>query len=173
MLPDGSEAGRERLCTSRIAKALHVTFASARGLITVLGAVAHPRRGLHEQMLHCREFSDRCLGRRVAAQLVGDDSLPHGHRAQHASEEAFLPPQYRGASAAARPVPCHARAPHATTSKAHRTADHRGRKPGFNGAAICSSLFDHSDRSPRQFDKAVNWLRESRYTRSMHCVRIR
>jgi hypothetical protein len=56
VLPDRTEAGKKRLCTSRIAKAFHVTCAPARGLVTVFGVVIHPRSGLHEHVPDARDL---------------------------------------------------------------------------------------------------------------------
>ncbi|CAB3774856.1 hypothetical protein LMG29542_08238 [Paraburkholderia humisilvae] len=57
VLPDRTEAGKKRLCRSRIVKNLYMTFAPGRGLVTVFGAVIQPRRGLHEHVPDAREFS--------------------------------------------------------------------------------------------------------------------
>src|SRR5258708_26001435 len=73
VLPDQTETGEKCLRAFGAAKAAHLPFVSAGGLVAILGAVVHARSRLDEYMLHVRKFTDPGLCRRITAQPVGDD----------------------------------------------------------------------------------------------------
>ncbi|KWC76353.1 hypothetical protein WL56_26660 [Burkholderia cepacia] len=56
MLTDRSEAREEGLSSLRVAKPSHASLAFAGGLMAVLNTVVHARTGLHEHVLHVRQF---------------------------------------------------------------------------------------------------------------------
>src|SRR5258707_3040027 len=73
VLPDRTETGEKCLRAFGAAKAAHLPFVSAGGLVAILGAVVHARSRLDEFMLHVRKFRDRGFCRRITAQPVGDN----------------------------------------------------------------------------------------------------
>ena len=75
VLPDGTEAGQERLRALRVAKPTHAPLALTRGLMAVLGAIVHASAGFDEHVLDVGQLRHVGLRGRVAAQLIGDDLL--------------------------------------------------------------------------------------------------
>ncbi len=75
VLPDGTEAGQERLRALRVAKPTHTPLALTRGLMAVLGAIVHASAGFDEHVLDVGQLRHVGLRGRVAAQLIGDDLL--------------------------------------------------------------------------------------------------
>ena len=89
MLPDQSEARQKCLCAFRVTKAAHATLAFACRLVAVFSSVVQSGCRFDKHVLHARQFWNLSFGRRIAAQLIGDDLARHRARAQHTLEEAF------------------------------------------------------------------------------------
>ncbi len=89
VLADQPEALEESLSARRVAKSLHASLAFAGRLMTVFGAVVHAGSGLHEHVLDVGEFGNIGHGRRVTAQLAGDDLSRYRAGTQHSLEEPF------------------------------------------------------------------------------------
>src|SRR6266403_2987 len=89
VLPDQSEARQECLRALRITKAAHATLAFACRLVAVFSSVVPSGCRFDKHVLYARQLWNLSFGRRIAAQLIGDDLMRHRVRAQHTLDEAF------------------------------------------------------------------------------------
>jgi GAF domain-containing protein len=88
VLPDQSEARQECLRALRVTKAAHATLAFACRL-AVFSSVVQSGCRFDKHVPYARQLWNLSFGRRIAAQLIGDDLMRHRDRAQHTLEEAF------------------------------------------------------------------------------------